>query len=78
MFSNLLRTLYGILNFNLLLIVNERLSSMTFRSIFLLIWVGEKSNMAALQTLALASLIMLRFVFRWEYFRQLLVSLFLL
>lgn len=78
MFSNLLRTLYGIINFNLLLIVNERLSSMTFRSIFLLIWVGEKSNMAALQALALASLIMLRFVFRWEYFRQLLVSLFLL
>lgn len=78
MFSNLLCTLYGIINFNLLLIVNERLSSMTFRSIFLLIWVGEKSNMAALQALALASLIMLRFVFRWEYFRQLLVSLFLL
>lgn len=59
MFSNLLCTLYGILNFNLLLIVNERLSSMTFRSIFLLIWVGETSNMAALQALALASLIML-------------------
>lgn len=36
MFSNLLCTLYGILNFNLLRIVNERLSSMTFRSIFLL------------------------------------------